>query len=425
RQQLLRQEVVSYSYPSVEGANRIPESVIERVRKAIRVTSSVITPSGGSGSSSSSTVRIKFTQNRGSGNYFRWEISSGQRYGQYVSSTRYNGQIPSIIPAENEKIAAEDYSSLHNDPSLARKVSLHLPVVTVPDKFLSDINQRALLVSDVLAEIDKIVPINVVADAFWSGRLAALDVRDAAVSDALIKTARQSARKITAAHGFVNMVSEKIAEDRDQEPPSTSIARWRELAEAGTFTVDELSEIATLSESQSQTLLEMASWGAFPMVYQGLYQARSHLQFWSILKASQRRDAQAGGITYSSLSEDQKKLYQAAISDPSGTTYATTGNDLGNIQRSSLKVTIQEYPGWYVYRNGVASTYRLQRGPDSDNGAVTREEALKRFRQLEQSIGPKDVLAMVRTVVVFTYSTKDGTLSRSAFELPLRRETGE
>ena len=418
--QLSQKEIVTYSYPYMEGTNKFPTESLDTLKRAIRLT---LTPTTNPNVNTPSSVRIRFTQNRGKMNSFRWEITCGQRYGQYISTTRYTGLIPSVQLSDTVTVRSSNNSAFENDPQFSKLVTLHLPANKLKDKFLSNTNPSALLVSDVLIRLDAIQPLNVVADGFWSGRLTGLDINNVTIGDTLTKIAAQSSRSLSYANGFVNLVTTKIAEDRDQEPPSTKIARWRDLADSGTFTIDELSEIAELTEAQSQTLLEMASWGAFPMVYQGLYQAKSHLQFWAGLRASQRRDAQTMGLAFATLTEEQKKQYQFAAGDPTSNQYAALQADSSNISRSSLKVTIQEYPGWYVVRGGAASTYRLQRGVDTENGAVNREEALKRFRQLEPSILPKDVLPMVRSVVIFTYSTKEGTISRTAFELPLRRDS--
>jgi hypothetical protein len=219
--------------------------------------------------------------------------------------------------------------------------------------------------------------------------------------------------------------SEDLASDRDAEPPSTAVARWSDQIARGLFTIDDLAEIAALPDTQASTLQDMATHGLFPIIYSPLQPARSQLVLWQSLDRSQRRKASSAGLVYKDLKPDQQKLYLLASTDPSSAQMVADAVDESRIAGTRLHITTQEASYWGVRRPGPASTWRLPHGDAGDGNSLNREEALKRFQQLDNSITLKEIQVSVHTLVVFTYETEQGLLSRARFTLPARWESGE
>ena len=57
---------------------------------------------------------------------------------------------------------------------------------------------------------------------------------------------------------------------------------------------------------------------------------------------------------------------------------------------------------------------------DLENQSVSREEALKRFRSLDETIQIEDVQLVVRVGVTFTYESDRGSISMTWIDLPPR-----
>ena len=89
------------------------------------------------------------------------------------------------------------------------------------------------------------------------------------------------------------------------------------------------------------------------------------------------------------------------------------------IVAGKLRVAQRETQEWRVRGKKGAASWNVPRF-DLENQPVSREEAHKRFSQLDDSIKLEDVQLMTRIGVTFTYDSDKGSISMTWLDLPPR-----
>jgi hypothetical protein len=197
------------------------------------------------------------------------------------------------------------------------------------------------------------------------------------------------------------------------------VARWADAADKGYFGLSEYAEVASLPDPQLATLFDMAMRGEFPFAYPPQSPARAQLALWNALPVGQRKKALSEGLRYTDLAPDARLKFVLGATDPSARQLAEVKLDEGRLLTTVLKVTMREANYWGVHRKGFSTTARVDR-VDSEGQPVSRDEAHRRFRTLDESIKIEEIQPMVRAGVTLSYDCDQGAVAITYIELPTR-----
>jgi hypothetical protein len=267
-------------------------------------------------------------------------------------------------------------------------------------------------------EMAKKTRINAIADAFHTTRIAGIKIDEKPLGDALTSLARMTGHRWWKQDDFVMLRSLSFDSDRRKEPPATAVARWTQRCIAGTLEIDDYAEMAAMTDAQIATLSRMAIRGEFPDGLQPISQAREHLKLWNALTLAQRRKARGLGLTFESLSADQKNLYAAAIRDPRtsssfrGRTWGDSVTITESMAKSKLRLELRESKMWALRKGDSISM----------GGNTTREEALQQLQQWNPKVKLSDIRSLVFTTAAFVYDSERGPTIRAWATLPQRWE---
>lgn len=413
---VLKGGMLYYSWPRLPGCREFPRAILQGLQQIGRMELSLSTGFRGE----IAAFRLRILGVGGRQPYLTWHLTVGQRTSQFQTTTGFSGSMPSswALNAPMMRLPAEK-SGEHwrQDEELAARASVKL----VPRDMSSRRDSRSPLhpLGDALEALDKAHPVNVVADAFWTGSLPGFEAADTPVGEILDRLSRMLGRTWRKEGSFIFVRSRDFSADREAEPPATVVRRWTEAVEKGLFTLEDQAEIATLPDSQLVTLSEMAMRGDFPILYSPLHNGRSHLRLWSSLSSSQRQKAKGEGVSYKELGDSTRLEFVLAATDPSARQLSSVPADEVQITTGRLRVAQRETQEWRIRGKRGATTWNVPR-MDAENQPVSREEALKRFRSLDDSIEIEDVQLMVRIGVTFSYDSDKGPIAMSWVELPPR-----
>jgi hypothetical protein len=410
---LLRAGAVGYAWPDAPGCRPLPKDVVREVQQS--------SPIEGIGSAPGDilSLRARFTVVEGRSSYLRWELIVGRR-NFYLSGL--SGLVGLMPPELGELEADADGPTAPAGWEKDAKLTTNVTVSLNADESTGNPSlrrTRSYKLSDALEQIDSALPMDMIADALWSTRLAGVNMTKLPVGEALTKLSRTVGHRWWNQDGFILIRSQSYDADREAEPPSTAVARWVAQYDRGLFTLDDLAEIAALPHSQAMTLYEMGSRGVFPMLISPLSSGRSHLQLWNALSLQQRRKAMKAGIGFSELSPAQQGLYVMAASDTSSPVRAAVLDEKA-LARSHMRVEIREMSGWGVKRAVGTYDWHVPRAADTESDAVSRAQAWKQFAGLDASIKLEEVRSMTKSFALFLCEDERGLLSHFTVAIPPR-----
>lgn len=413
---VLKGGMLYYSWPHLPGCREFPQANLQELQQIGRMEFSL--SNGFRGEIAAFRLRILGVGGRQP--YLTWHLSVGQKTSQFQTTTGFSGSMPSswALSASSTRPPTEKSTE---DWRQDKELSAHTSVKLVPRDLSNRRDSRSPLhpLGDVLDALDKAHPVNVVADAFWTGSLPGFEAADVPVGEILDRLCRMLGRTWRKEDAFVLIQSRDISAEREAEPPATVVRRWTEAVEKGLFTLEDMADIATLPDSQLITLSEMAMRGDFPVLYSPLHNGRSHLRLWSSLSSSQRQKAKGEGLSYKELGDSTRLEFILAATDPSARQLSSVPADEDQITKGRLRVAQRETQEWRIRGKRGATTWNVPK-VDAENQPVSREEALKRFRSLDDSIEIEDVQLMVRIGVTFSYDSDKGPIAMSWVELPPR-----
>ena len=405
---ILRGGREEYTWPGNFGSKSLPTDVVEELKAA-----------GAAGGSSSIPYlgQITFARLRVSGESsddpaisWHFQISKG-RTGRDVGS-EFSSTLPSHSALPDGPAAyLHEPAGWPNDPALARLVTFQ--IISQP----GPLSERPTL-GQALMELSRRVRVDVIADAFHTTRIAGIKADNKPLGEALSSLARMTGHRWWKQDDFVMLRSLTFESDRRREPPATAVSRWVQRSRANALELDDYAEISGLTDSQIATLSRMQVRGEFPDSLQPITQVRDHLRFWNSLAQSQRRKARSEGITYESLSAEQKKLYSSAIRDPRASAFSRSrsinvGATADTIARSRLRLIVRETRIWAVK---VGDQARL-------GGNGPKEEALQSLQRENPNTRLEDIRSLVLTTLTFAYETDRGIpISQAWATLPQRWE---
>ena len=407
-------ETVYYSWPRLPGCREFPPDILERMQEVGRADFGVTSGFRGQ----VIAFRLRFVGVSSRQPYIRWNLNVGERASQFQSTFGFAGQVPSvwavsaIPPVPADKASTVDWTG---DPALSATATINVGDGMGATKNRSTVHR----LGEALDLLDRAHPIDIVADGFWSGNLPGFDAANVPVGDILDRLSRLTGRNWRRDGAFLVMRSRDYYVDREAEPPATQMRRWADAAERGFFTLEDFAEIAALPDPQLTTLQEMAMREEFPVLYSPLHNGRAHLQLWAILSAAERKKAQTEGLAYKDVGPAARLRFLLAETDPAARQLSSTPANEEMIAGSRLRVTTQESQHWKVRGRPGVSTWSVPR-IDADNQAVSREEALRRFKQLDESIKLEDVQPATKSSASFSYESDKGAIAMSWVEMPAR-----
>jgi hypothetical protein len=415
---MLRAGAATYAWPDAPGCKPLPSELV----RALQQTS----PIEGIGSAPGDilSLRARFTVVEGRTSSLRWELVVGRR-NFYLSGLA--GILGSFPPEVTDADAGPDCPlsppEWEKDPKLSTNVTLDLPADERPAGLTDRVahRPRSHKLSSALEQIDKALPIDVIADALWSTQIAGANMAQIPVGEALTRLARTTGHRWWKQDGFIMIRSLSYDADREAEPPSLAVSRWISQYDRGLFDLDDLAEVAALPYNQAVTLQDMGMRGAFLMLISPLSNGRSHLQFWNSLSLPQRRKATKSGIGFAELSSAQQSLYVMAASDTSSPVRAAV-LDEKVLARSRMRIETRQASLWGV-RRATTNYGPLPRVADAENGnSISRDEAWRRYQGVDSSIQREEVQPMVKSYVAFICEDDRGLLSHIMIDLPPRWE---
>lgn len=409
---MMRGGTVEFGWPSLKGYSEFSPDVIAEMRRMRPETA------GSSlGNGDLYDVRLRFTGDPGREPRLRWQLNVGRRHLAARAAFQYIGAAPfTILPASSDALAQAEPADWKNDPALTARVSVTVPAPPSPGGPTQPAPTPAAkppvkTLGLALDAIDRFRPTDLIADAFWSTRIAGIDLKNVPLGEALTSLARMTGHRWWKSDGFVCVRSLNYAIDRGAEPPAISVSRWAQHASNANLTVDDYAEIAVLPDPKYATLNQMALNGAFPAPLYPVSQGRQHLALWRALTRSQRRQAASEGVWYSKMTPAQEKLFVRAVSDPAYTV-PTAYLTQALLDTARVRIQNRETRLWGVRAKG--------RAEGQMSGAASREEALQYFSQIDPQLRLSDVVPYVTDSVSFLYDCDRGYFARGVVTLPPR-----
>jgi hypothetical protein len=269
---------------------------------------------------------------------------------------------------------------------------------TVPKgKSVIDVPIPRATLGEGLDAIDKSVPIDAIADCFFTTRMPAIVHSDRPIGDAMAQLSYATNHKWWKQDGCIMFQSMSFDTDRRLEPPSGAVARWNQRALSDGLDLDDYAEMAALNDGVLGTLLNMVATGDFPDALQPVNQARDHLKLWNALNRTQRRKAQADGLPYKDMSHDEQLLMAQAAMEPES-----------RIATAKFRVEMRQNKLWGIKTPGGSSL----------SGVGSREEALSQFQRSDPGVKLQDVKQAVFTNARFIYETSEFMIYQSYAQMP-------
>lgn len=412
---VLKGGTLCYSWPKLSGCREFPPDILQQL---LQIGRSELNLSGGY-RGEMVAFRLRFVGVGARQPYLNWHLNIGQRTSQFQSTSGFMGSIPSAwamsaIPARPaSNVVSEDWKS---DAVLNQRATLK---IAAAGPVRGDSRSAVHRLGEALDLLDKTHPLDVIADGYWSANLPGFNAEDAPVGDILDRLAKMTARTWRKDGGFIVIKSRDFSLDRDAEPPATAVRRWMDAADRSYFSLEDLSEVATLPDAQLATLQDMAMRGEFPVLYSPLHSGRPHLRLWAALKGGQRQKAQNEGLAYKDLDPSVRLLFVFAATDPAARQLSNTPAEEDLLVTARLRVATHESPQWKIKGRPGVATWNVPR-VDPDNQPVSREEAWKRFKQLDDTIKLEEVQPVMKIGVSFSYESEKGAVATTWVELPPR-----
>jgi hypothetical protein len=403
-----------YCWPKLPGCREFPPSILQELQQIGRSEFSLA--SGFRGEVVS--FRLRFVGVGARRPYLNWNLTVGQKTSQFQATVGFSGSAPTqwSLSASGANAASDAAEEWRTSPPLNVRATLRLPTIVQPRADGKTPNRRLGTALALLAADHKL---NVIADGYWTSTFPGFEAVDEPLGEVLSRLARATGRTWRRKGDFLLFKSQDFFADRDAEPPATTVRRWAAAADDSLFTLEDLAELASLPDVQLTTLQEMAMRGEFPVLYTPLSNGRTHLKLWSALSASQRRKAQGDGLSYKDLDPASRLAFVQAATDPSARQVGNTPADEEMILTTKVRVTQRETQEWRVRGKKSAVSWNVPRF-DVENQPVSREEAHRRFAQLDDSIKLADVQLIIRIGVTFSYDSDKGALSMTWLDLPPR-----
>ena len=435
---LVRSSTTCFSYPAIPGCSPIPEELRGELSKVFGLD---LVPSGAPRGQIVS-LRLRFTIVAGRQPYLRTSLQVGQKSNYGFSSYGMVAALPSsnkLLPETGGTLPPLEPENWRNDATLTSNVSVRIPdsasAKTEPqDQKPASGRARAMQmdpqsaisaywIADAIDKLDSAKPFDCVTDGLWTTRINGVDMKDIPFGDALTRLSRATGHQWWKQDGFVMIRSRTLDADRWAEPPATSVVRWKDQIDRGTFQLEDFAEIASLPDIQAMTLQEMASTDQFPLLASPLTNIRGQLALWNILTPAQRRKASGRGLTYAELEPKQQQAFVLAATDPAASPQSAAVPDAKFLTGTRLKVETQERAYWGVHTNGPFSTYRIPRGADADGIVEKREDVVKKFIGAAPTLKPEDIQPMTLVFHSFVFETDKEPFSRATVQMPPRWET--
>jgi hypothetical protein len=435
---LVRSSTTCFSYPTIPGCIPIPEDLRGELTKVFGLD---LVPSGAPRGQVVS-LRLRFTLVAGRQPYLRTSLQVGQKSNYGFSSYGMVAALPSshkLLPETVGALPPIEPADWRKDASLTSNVSVRIPDSAAAKAEPQDqkpvsgraramrIDPQAAIsaywMSDAIDKIDSTAPLDCVMDGLWTTRINGIDMQGIPLGDALTRLSRATGHHWWKQDGFVMIQSRTLEADRWAEPPATSVARWKEQIDRGSFQLEDFAEIASLPDIQAMTLQEMATTDQFPPLASPLTNIRGQLALWNILTPAQRRKASGMGLNYSELDPKQQQAFVLAATDPAASPQSAAVPDAKFLTGTRLKVETQERAYWGVHTNGPLSTYRIPRGADADGVVEKREDIVRKFISAASTLKPDDIQPMTLVFHSFVFETDKEPFSRATVQMPPRWES--
>lgn len=423
---LLNTGLTEFALPTGRAPNDLPDELLEQAKK-IR-TGRESSPDG----FEVSGMRMRFWGEGGRTPVLRWQLVVERRGTNGPRSFQAGGTLPSWNGGTaSEPASAYEADGWRADPNLVLPVTVLLrPINRQPagSKSLTDGKDpkdpkdaraeedmlapyRVNTVGDALEQIERAHPQDMIADSFWSTRIAGVDLQNQPTGDVLSTLCRMTDHKWSRQDGFVLVQSRNFAVDRWSEPPASQVRRWVERSAKNQIEIDDLAEIAALPDQKLATVNLMTSVGAIPTQTSMINQARMHLLFWNALTRPQRRKARAEGVPYTQMTPEQQKLFVRCLTETNyGTPVKAPAADI--LAKSRLRVEVRASRVW-----GLKP---LPGNSPQMTGANSREDALVFFQQSDPKVQLKDVVRYLNESFIFYYVSEQGFLGNGYLSLPYR-----
>jgi len=369
---------VEMSFPASADVQPIPQSAVDAALSAI--------PSG----ATIRSISIKVLHSQELHPSVRCSVLVRAGPGASSADTLYTVELP--------ELPAEDMSA-DRPPTRGPLPSHFADTVTVALKSIVHKSSRGGTVfvsrprlGDSLEELEKVHPMDVIADAFVSVRVPPLGSVTLPVDQMLDRLADVSRHEWWLEDGFVLMRSRDYEVVRASDPPPDAYARWIQAAQGDGLGLDDYAEMAGLTDLQWGTLSDLAARGDFPPLVGTVVQWRPHLRLWNSLDRKLRKAALSQGVTRAQMSPAQRKMLDAACAGAESEVWR-------------LRVETYAKRLWGV-RQGEG-------GMAADAGS--RDLALQLFRQRDPSVQLQDVRMVVFTVYGFNYESRGGNILMHVF----------
>ncbi|MGC8668785.1 MAG: hypothetical protein ACP5VE_11780 [Chthonomonadales bacterium] len=377
-----RQDEAEMRFPPSAGLLSIPESAVAAAAKAVAPGATI------------RWLNIKVMHSQERNPRLRWGLVVETGDGRGASHSEYQGDLPGFPieeAAADHPPARASLPSGFNDTATVVLQSL----VSKPSPRGATYVTRPRL-GDGLDALEKVHPMDLVADAFVSARLPPLGSITLTVAQLLDRLADLSGHSWRLEDGFVQVRAKDYEAMRASDPPPDAYARWVKAAQGDGLRLDDYAEMAALNDAQWATLSDLASRGDFPGQLSAVAQARPHLRLWHALDRKLRKAAMAQGVSRSQMTARQRDLLDAAA-----------GADPGKVWRMRVEAHSVRM---FAVRQGEG-------GLVAD--AASREMALQLFRRRDASIQTQDVRMVVFTLYRFNYETRNGaTITHFFVNLP-------
>lgn len=386
---LFRVPFVSFQRHYVHEVSDIPLSVIEGYPFAESDPFSAPDANGVKPSKRYVNLSISFENFAPNSESLHWYTTLVSDLGEY-SPEMQRGQLPSPMFYGSVQGVQESPPPPLQSPDLAAKIS----ITTSSDKTRVSLGNE-------LIEVDKVHPINVIADSFWDSTLPPPNFQNEAVSTILTQLAVSTNHDALLNAPFVFVKSPLYALKTAEEPPAELVTQWEKEDQTESWNIDTFADMCSLPNLQYATLKKMVlQWPIVPHM-EVLDAVRPVLKFWHALDGSQRNDMKTKGLAYGSLTPALQNLFALACNTISDNITITPSD----LDHAVCSVVVGQTPGWGYRKEGVMNFIENQ----------TADQALIYFKQTDPSITKQQIRPYLSVSVNVSFATPNKMLAQTMF----------
>ncbi len=404
-----------YHWPASTNRRLLPEAIFKQVRDMLRRSGSF------SVDDDVNFATVRLSPSTEVGLRLECNVSGGIELGASTSARHVSIALPLAVSASTPAIEPmRRVFDWRSNLNLSKSIEIQGPIGSLPGTLPWQFVPLPPLVP-VIDALQKRLPFDVVADAFWTTDISLNAQPLAPLGSILDAIAQQCTHDCWLDGGFVSLRSKFFAADRVAEPPATSIYKWAQRANKDLCTIDDYAEIAALPGRQLASAIRVLERAKLREHTSVIYQAQSALEFWNSLSRTQRTAAREQGLKYADLTVSQRPLFQAFANERDrlrSQVRSETERSLDELTSMTFRAIITDSPIFRAARNEKGQGAMLMSG-------ISIEEVYEQIRTIVPSIKLSDITKMITTTAQFTYGNSRRYTTRTFVRLPVRADPNQ